>query len=353
MFNRNLKLYFALVFIYLALSIEIHALNASVKLSGRFYSNKKLTRKNGEKDPTKTIAFNNPLASLGYGFSIGLGIDHKIFNCFPDTAFKDLSEEEIEIKKENKELNENFSPFIVILKKLADFALKLFDNFCSKRKEIVEFVENNVISKPKKYRLFAPGFPSRYQKITRRHKPMSEIIEEAKVKIGSLKETVVNISDKIINVKDEIVESTVGKFFIEIFENNKNKLFEYVEKVRSFLFSGIMNRLIDCVLATKSVVDNTMDIFEGLRSKFKSLKSALKLGKVGLVIWIVDFVIALLCDYAKFKEALDIFMKSLNYKNIFTKMFFIGKSIGTIYNAYALADTYSGVIIDKLLSKKN
>ena len=83
----------------------------------------------------------------------------------------------------------------------------------------------------------------------------------------------------------------------------KDKVMHFIEKVKNFFTGGMIGRVqirVDSVITKANDVKAT---FEALKDKFETLKNAINTGLLGIVLWAVDFFIALVCEHRSLLKA--------------------------------------------------
>jgi len=112
-------------------------------------------------------------------------------------------------------------------------------------------------------------------------------------------------------------------------------------KISEFFTSGFFQKIVEfikCIVndPPRAMVQGIIDTVKGFNSKIQNLLQVAGGAVAGVVVWVVDFIIALICQWKLFKQAIDNLANGIKstgnarWKNI-------GSFIGIVINAVGTA----------------
>jgi len=150
-----------------------------------------------------------------------------------------------------------------------------------------------------------------------------------------------------VAAKIDLVPDWVKDWFRSI----ADKLNEWYQKIKAFFESetwqNIM-RIVNCILSAKTAGQNLIDVFNGIKGKYEVFTRAIKLTGFVVLIVLIDMLVGLICNWEKFKRAINYFIAAWNRSDSdkAMKWFYYGKATGTLINAIATAETVSETVND-------
>ncbi len=356
-FITNYKFYIAFIFIYLVISTEIYALNACRKDSKKSYS--KLKSKNFA---FQNAPYTNPLGNFAAGVAEDLFFgDRNYLGCFPPEWF---SKDKTSLPEEHKnEVETNVEPVLSGLEIVERIGLNVLDFACHQRKLLLHFIHYFFLARRfRKYRLMMDVLESEEKLlILLDYKEKNGQSESGSRKLDKLKknsknknsdrnvkEMGISIKERLIELKNEIESFVHGKIFLNIFQELKGAVKKFIDTLKNFFKGFLTKKLLDCTTAIKNSTENTMKVVKGILSKAASLEIAIQLNGPGIIAWVIDFVVALICDHQKISDAIGFFKTAVSAKessDTNKRFYFFGKGLGKILNVFSTTDTFADSIL--------
>jgi len=140
----------------------------------------------------------------------------------------------------------------------------------------------------------------------------------------------------------------LGKAFLAAFDEIKDKFNSFVEKLKNFFRGFITGTVFECVKIVGDKVLKITKVALGIRSKIVSFQLVISLHGPGITLWVIDFVIALLCAYDKIIgviNSFDISVKSTGPDGTNTRFYYFGKGIGILLQVSSTSLTFAGSLL--------
>ena len=353
-FTNNIKFCFALFFIYLTVFSEINAFQNGLSL--RNHRSKALAKYSNH----RKFPFKNPMGNFVSGLAEDLANGDKGFlECFP-AAWKTGNESTTPAAAE---VSNNMGSWGGAIESFFSMAQPVIDFFCKYRLKVINFLSGSFIKrKLRKYRLLLQNGNNRAANLYKRRWGLSSVknaikgaahaAESAAVgaahAAGSAVVGAVNAAGKF--VRENIVEPVFNNFINPI----KEKLMSLFNKARDFFSSkdGIISKVKNCIEKVKNAAKEIMVVVNGLKAKFQTLMKTISLSQFAVIIFVIDFVVALICDYKTFKKGMTDFMAGIRASDKNEKFYRLGKGLGTFLRAFATAKTFTETLLGKLPFRK-
>ncbi len=300
--------------------------------------------------------FDKPLGN----FFIGIGEDLLFMNqdylkCFPpEWINKNESSEQTD-----NSIQEAIEPTRTGFETIMHVFAKFLDFFCEHREKILNFLhyfylmnlftkrrlssensENNSAVKNLE-KSATKGFFT--DKLSTIKGTLMSSKEKFKKIFSKLKD---KIKNHLENWEKKIASVQRGQTFLRLIKSSWStlkKLGENLYEIFLHLFSG--GNFLQCLDAIKFSFPSLKSIVTGVISKVTTLETAIGLHAPGIVIWAVDMVIALICQFREFEKVLNYIKdaKNSNKKNV--KFYYSGKIIGKLLNVFSTTPTFFSTII--------
>ncbi len=234
------------------------------------------------------------------------------------------------------------------------FAAKVIDFVCSKRQLIIEYInrfyvlvnlkKNGLMAKnlgPEESKLNAPD----NKEFSLNSNPFTKYREKLKTNFSELRE---NIKSKVVDLKNKILRYRLGKVFLKAFDEIKVPFRIFINRLKNQFIGFFSENVIKCARSMMNSTDNIIKIADGIYNKFESLKYALTFLQPGVVVWIIDFVVALICKHKEIDNAIESFKTAVDSKEpdgAPTKFYFFGKGLGKLLNVFSTSKTFSTTIL--------
>ena len=334
-FNTKTKLFLAIFYLYLSIFSEINAFQSGLNLK-RYRSKLLLKNSNRSRYP-----FKNPLGNFlaGLGEDLAQG-DNGFLKCFPD-AWKNGQD-----SSAASTVSGNLGGFAGGIQVFLNMAGPVIDFFCKNRETVINFLKNTVLKrKLRKYRLLLQSGNTRAARLMKKRWGLGDIGGAIKGAAGAVGGAVKGAAGAVGGfINDKIVSPIFNNFINPI----KDKIVGVINKIKEFFASGIIDKVKNCIPQIKSAAGNIMQVVNGLKAKFNTLKTAIGFGPQALVIFAVDFIVALICDYKTLMTAITNFSTGLNAGDNNEKYYRYGKALGIMLKSFGLAQTFSESIINKI-----
>ena len=363
-FTTNLKLFFAIFYIYLTIFTEINAFQNGLTLKN--HRTKYLMRySNRSRFPLK-----NPMANFLTGLVEDLAQgDQGFFACFP-ASWKSGTD-----KTAASTVSGNLSGWAENVSVFLNMATPLISFFCANRENIIGFITTNVANKKtRKYRLLLQSGNRRAGRLLNRRYGVSGIksaikgagnaISGAASSAGNAIKGAASSAGKAISgaassagnaikgaansIGNFVYDKIVSPVFNNWFEPSKIKVIALINKIKDFFASGIIDQVKNCISGVKAALPKIKEVFEGLKAKFNILKLAVSLGPQAIIIFAVDFIVALICEYQMLKDGITNLSAGQKAKDNNEKYYRYGKALGIMLKSFGLSKTFSESILKKM-----
>jgi len=124
----------------------------------------------------------------------------------------------------------------------------------------------------------------------------------------------------------------------------------FITKVKNFFNSPIFQKIKNCVTSLKNIFGAAKSIFEGLKNKFSTLQTAISLGLPGIAIYVVDFLVALICEYKSIIEGIKLISDGISSSDRNHKLWQIGRALGTFLKTFATTSTFAERLLKNVKS---
>jgi len=276
-----------------------------------------------------------------------------------------------------KVVENNFGSWVDGLEKFANLAGNVIDFFCQNRMTVIKFLQKSFLSrKLRKYRaMVESGNGMRAIALLRRKfgwgwfkrftrgisnfarntwKRVKRSIKRVGGAIGNAIKRASNfVKEKAQAAGNWIKNRVLMPIFNRFIKPIRDQVMGFVEKIKKFFTGGIIARIQTCVESVKAGIQNVQTVFEGLKEKFDTLRTAISLGLPGIIIFIFDFVIALVCEYKSLLKGIKQLVAGVKSPDKNQKFWLMGKALGTFLRTLATAQTFSGTILSKMRGRKS
>jgi Beta/Gamma crystallin len=253
------------------------------------------------------------------------------YKCFPQEFMVPVQAESLE----SKALEKSFQGWSDGINTFINISGFLLEPFCFLREKVMTFISGLIIFLIKQF-------------IERKRKFRLSFLEMNSgtfKSISSFKRMVISrkmmrmTSSRVQGLFDDILNSALKNWIYPI----KEKIVNFIDKVKAFFDSDLFKKIIKfikCILSVGSLIKEMWDTLSGFVSKFENFLAA-STNPITLIIIIVDYVTGLMCNWKKFKEAVNYFLNAWNNNDSRLKWLFYGKALGTFLNAIGNAPTFS------------
>jgi len=304
--------------------------------------------KNFEVSTTKPPFF-NPLGNLVGGLAEEMATgETKFFQCFPSSWLQNKGKNEAD-DKQNSQLSGNFSKWGDGLKAIFTMGAPIIDFFCKFREKIIMFFQGLFMRrKLRKLRfMFESGNESNAMNLLKKRYSWG---------FGSMVKGLSNaknwVANQASNVGKFVKQGILDPFFNTFINPIKNKFMSLIQSFKDFFTGGFMGTIKNCMDALSSTQGKLQKLFQGLKSKFDQMRTAVSLGLPGIIAFVADFLIAMICEHKVLVPAIDLILKGLDNKDMNIRNFNIGKGFGIFLRTYSFAPTFTGKILNKSKFKR-
>jgi hypothetical protein len=284
---------------------------------------------------SKTINTKNPLFSFAVGFVEALGGNETgWYECLPKEWTK---EQDDPIK--NSPIDKKFEGLHSVLKFILGGVAKIVDTAC-KFKSMVLGVFKKLLSGE----LFFMEISSRRRgPLGKIKKGLSKAGDKIKEVGGKAIDKAKEVGGKIKGLAEDVVKK-LGEKVISGFKALKDKFLELKDKFLQ-VFQGDLfeklKKLLNCLKSLATFGKNIYSVIMGFYGKINSLIAGAAAGGYGAILPACDIIVALICNWRKFKQAIDFFVLAYQKSDKIEKVYFVGKGFGQIANAIGTAETVS------------
>jgi len=312
------------------------------KFLSRFNSQKNTSIKNLNLSTIDKYPFKNPLGNFLAGFvdQLAYGYD-KFYQCFPKSWLEGNQAD----KQAEGETSGIIGGWVQGLKAFVTLNEPLIQFFCKFKDKVIKFISSYIIKrKLRKLRKFRIMIES--GKGTT--KAFMQLISSNNygwnwdLGLGDAVSWVANKAGNLI--KDAVFNSW--------FDPIKKEIEALINKIKDFFTTGFMKTVKNCIDSFKEVKGKLAITFNGLKGKFKSFNNALKAGTPGMAIFVVDFLVALICKYQYLLRGITFISKGSENKDKNGKTFEMGKGIGVLLRTFATAPTMAEKMFKSKAFKK-
>lgn len=322
-YNRNLK--------------EKYRSHSFKKFKNIEYSNFKNSTIPNSILPFKS-SFGNLVGGLVEEMSSG---EKRFYNCFPEDWLNNPNSEAGKSILSNQ-ISGKFSHIGKYLKTLSNLGAPFINFICKYKEKIIMFIQGIFVKRTlRKYRIMVEsGKESRALKMLERRYGWGFL---SKITSG-VTNWVTNTAKQVGKfVKDNVLDPLFKTFIAPI----QNTLTSIVDGFKQFFTGNFMSRIENCMDALSSLAGKFDLIFKGLKAKFDLMRTSLSMGLPGIIVFIADFVIAMICEQKFLIKAVDLILKGLDMADSNHQNFNIGKGVGIFLRTFSLAPTLTGTILIK------
>lgn len=312
------------------------------------------TEKEDNPNPNVSTPFIHPMGNFIFGMGEELAnADTSFLACFPENW---KSKDQPDIKETNNagviaEMIGNWASAFGIFLNMTGGTI---DFFCKFKENVVNFIHGIFIKhKLRKFKkMLKKGKLKKVVKILSKKYSWGWL-----KKVGdTVKNGINNLDNKISNatknVGNFIKENLISPIFSRWFKSVEEKFMEVINKIKDFFLGDLMSKIQVCVDNLAPVINGMHDIFLGLRGKFKTLKFAVSKGVPSLIIWAIDFLVALICEHKVLLQAVNFIAKGVKLVDNNQKLYLFGKSIGLMFRTFSKSQTVSENLFKKPKFKK-
>lgn len=221
------------------------------------------------------------------------------------------------------------------MKAFASVSKPVLDFACSKRGDVINLIAGLTAQRSKKRKFRNFSFIEMYSGKRLR---ISSLAEVSGRKVKGIFESFVNGAFKmwLSSVRDTITNfiMKMAEFFKSFFLDN------FVNILSCFLSGNIFKRLYNFFRYGYEAIKNIFETIKNLKKKIDILLEASK-NQVLLIIAVVDYLTAMICNFDKFRAAIDLFMRAFNSGDRNERFGFYGKALGNFLYAVSNSNTYS------------
>lgn len=322
-FDKSTRLALAIFLIYLTAFVELSQIESTLKLKLKSKAKNNIESKD-------FVATKHPLLNFLIGTLEGLGGNETgFYTCFPEEWKKPGNVND----GQTNNLDNAFKSWGPGLQTFLNAGETVVSFLCKFRESAMTLISGAVAVKAKKNRKFRMmSFMETRSLSGRRSKKLSAAYMRNYRAIMSVSEK------KVQWFWDNLPE----KAFKAWFQNIADKVNSLVLSVVDF-FNGPIFKLIikvfDCIQSAKKAINTIIKTIKDLKSKLDVLIKA-SANTVLLIITVVDYISAMICNWQKFKQAVDFFMGGWNNNNKDMKWLFYGKALGTLLYAISTSNTF-------------
>jgi hypothetical protein len=348
-FTKQTKLAIAIVLIYLTTFAELTQLESTKRLNlkSQLQSNSNSKAKtNSSKTKTNSnssdyVLTDHPLANFLIGTLEGLGGNETgFYQCLPDAWKKKGNVADTEVKGLNSSFND-WSPGLSTFLSASEPVIKFA---CSTRDHIMKMISGLVslgLKKQLKRKFREASFMQFSEKNKRTEKTKRKMHSKRFAAAAYMRNyrAVMLISEaKVQWFWDDIKNNIFKQWFQPI----QNKVTSLVQSISNFFKNPIfaqIRKAYDCVQTLKNAAKTIVDTLKELKNKFDVLMQAAS-NQVLLIITVVDYLLAMICNWQKFKQAVEFLIGGLSNKDDKMKWLLFGKALGTLFFAVSTSKTY-------------
>jgi len=274
----------------------------------------------------------NPFTNFLVGTAEGLaGNNVDFYQCFPDEWKTQVKADSLKTNG----LDNSFQGWGEGLKLFITASGTVIEFFCNFRETVMKFISGVVL-------LYVKVLSKRKRKFRSSFLELNSATDRS---ISSFKRNY--MARKLQSISSAKVEGIWDDIKNWAFKNwidpIRNKISQFILKIKQFFESETVQmiiKFIKCAMSAGSAISEIYSTFQGFYDKFKILMAALP-NPITLILVIVDYVTALICNWKKFKTGINYFINAWNNNNVNLKWLFYGKAVGTFFNAIGTASTFS------------
>lgn len=331
--TKQTKFALAIVLVYLTSFAELTQLESTIRL------NKKSALQSNSKNliSSKTSAFvltAFPLVNFIIGVFESMGGDSaKLTKCVPE----DWKKKGKAIDDATTTMNNSFASWIEGLKNFMNAGKPVINFLCGKRDLVMKLISGLVLKtmkeeKRRKFREISFLQTNMQKKISSKRFVSATYMRNHRA-IMAVSETKVqwlwnDIANKIFTTWFKPILKHVMKLVKGVIKMFTNKLFGFIKKA------------LGCVKTLKKGVAAVFKTFNKLMDKFEVLVKA-SANPVILVITIIDYIVAMVCNWENFEKAVNFLAGGLNEEDVKKKWLLLGKALGSLLYALGSSNTFS------------